>query len=274
MNPSTVLGMVGGVALLVAAVALSTADIRVFLNLPGLVLVLGGTLAATLMSYPLKEVARVFKVIFIVLRNERLYERSDIDELVRVARLWYGGQIREIEKVLRNVRSPFLRTGLQLVVDGTPIEDIVELLRWRIARLRARERTEAQMFRSMAAFAPAFGMVGTLLGLVNMLQSIGGGGFEQIGMHLALALITTFYGIILANLLFKPIAIKFEHRTEQRVAVLNMALEGVVMISRHRSPTYIRETLRSFMARHEDEVAGAPSADPAPARGGEREREG
>lgn len=264
MNASTVLGMIGGIALLAGSLLLTASEPAVFLNWPGLLLVLGGTVAATLLSYPLREVLRVFKVFAIVLRTERTYEKEDVDEIAEIARLWQSGQIKKIEDALPTIHSPFLRTGLQLIIDGTPLDDILELLRWRIQRLEAKEHAEAQVFRSMASYAPAFGMLGTLLGLVNMLHGMAGDNFDNVGKNLAVALITTFYGIILANLLFKPIATKLEQRTQQRVAVLNMVLEGIVLVSERRSPTFVRETLYSFIAHHDDEVHGRGKPAPTP----------
>ena len=261
MNPSTVIGMLGGVALLVISVIATAKDASVFVNLPGLLIVLGGTVAATLMSFPLREVLRVFKVFVIVLRNERLYEIGDIDEIVGIAQLLYQNRVLQAEDVITNLRNPFLRSGLQLVVDGVPVEDILNLLQWRITRLKAREHAEAQVYRVMGGYAPAFGMVGTLLGLVNMLYDMGGDDFGSIGVNMAVALITTFYGIVLANLIFKPIAVKLERRTEQRVALLSMVMEGVVLISEKRTPSFIRETLFSFIAQYKDEVRGAAEVD-------------
>jgi chemotaxis protein MotA len=194
--------MVGGVALLVISIIATAKDASIFINLPGLLIVLGGTLAATLMSFPLKEVLRVFRVFrvfIIVLRNERSYEKGDIDEIVGIAMLLYQNKVLQAEDVIANLGNPFLRTGLQLVVDGVPVEDILNLLQWRITRLKAREHAEAQVYRVMGGYAPAFGMVGTLLGLVNMLYDMGGDSFGSIGVNMAVALITTFYGIVLSK---------------------------------------------------------------------------
>jgi chemotaxis protein MotA len=254
MNPATVLGMIGGIFLLTVTVALTAKDYSVFWNLPGLAIVLGGTVAATLVSYPLHEVLRVFRVFIIVLRHERYYAKEDMEEIVAVSRQWFKGNLAAIESRLDEIRNPYLRMGIQLVIDDTPLDDILTLLQWRMTRLRAKETAEAQVFRTMAMYAPAFGMLGTLVGLINMLFGMEGSDFERIGVNLGIALITTFYGIILANLVFKPIAIKMERRTEQRVMLMNMVLEGITLMSKGRSPAYIRETLKSFMARYEDEI--------------------
>ncbi|MGM0593754.1 MAG: motility protein A [Pseudomonadota bacterium] len=254
MNPSTLLGMLGGITLVVVAVILTAQDSAAFLNLPGLAVVLGGTLAATLLAYPLKEVLRVFRTFAVVLRNEKLYADQDMKELVSVARFWFKGDLASIENQLAKLHNPFLKTGVQMIIDETPADEIAELMQWRIARLKAAEAAEAHVYRTMAMFAPAFGMLGTLIGLINMLHGMEGSDFERIGVNMGLALLTTLYGVALANLLFKPIAIKFERRTEQRVVLMNVILEGVLLMARGHTPAYIREFLRTFIANYADEL--------------------
>ena len=254
MNPSTLIGMISGILLVALSIFLTAQDASAFLNLPGLAVVLGGTLAATLLSYPLKEVFRVLKTFLVVLRNERLYAEDDQRELVLVARHWFHGDIQAIESELENIKNPFLRTGVELIIDNTPANEIAELLEWRIFKLKTRESAEAQIYRSMAMFAPAFGMLGTLIGLINMLHGMDGAEFERIGINMGLALLTTLYGVALANILLKPIAIKFERRTEQRVILMNMIMEGVLLLSRGHTPAYIREYLHTFFAHYEDEL--------------------
>ncbi|MFW6191819.1 MAG: motility protein A [Thiohalospira sp.] len=254
MNPTTLLGMLGGVALLVAAIYTTAEDVTAFVNVPGLFIVVGGTLAATLISYPFKEVVRVFHVVIIVLRNERLYTQDDLEEIIEVSRLWFGGDILATEEEMETIKNPFLRTGIQLLVDRVPLEDVQELMEWRMQRLKAREGAEAQLFRSMAAYAPAFGMLGTLIGLVNMLKGMSGGDIAYIGQGMAVALLTTFYGILLANLFFKPIAVKFERRTEQRVMLMNLVMEGIGLIGQQRSPAFVKAYLENFIAHYEDEL--------------------
>jgi chemotaxis protein MotA len=254
MNPSTLIGMVASVFLLAVVLVFAADNPLLFIDLPGLGIVLFGTLAATFLSYPLQEVVRVFKLFGTVIRNERLYTQKDIEELVDISRLWIRDDPVAVEKALKRITNPFLRTGVQLVIERTPEEDILDLLQWRISRLRAQEAAEAQLFRVMASYAPAFGMIGTLVGLVNMMDILGTGNMVVIGGHLAVALMTTFYGILLANLVFKPVAVKLERRTEQRVVLMNMVMQGIAMMTAKRSPSLMRETLKSFVAHYEDEI--------------------
>lgn len=246
--------MVTGILLLATVLLFSAADPLIFINLPGIGIVFFGTMAATFISYPMREVLRIVGLLGTVLRNERLYASKDIEELVRISRLWIDGNLQAVEQALEDVANPFLKTGLQLVVDLTPEDDITDLLQWRIARLRTKERAEAQLFRAMANYAPAFGMVGTLVGLINLMFLLGDGDITAIGQQMAIALMTTFYGVLLANMVFKPVAVKLERRTEERVALMNMVLQGISMMSHKRSPALMRETLKSFMAHYKDEI--------------------
>ena len=254
MNPSTFIGIVASILLLSVVLFFSTENPSLFIDLPGLGIVLVGTLAATFISYPLKEVMRIFGLMGTVMRYEKLHAQQDIDELVSISRLWMTGDIQKVDKALERVSNPFLKTGVQLIIDMTPERDIMELLRWRIARLRAREHAQAQLFRTMAGYSPAFGMIGTLVGLVNLMFMLGDGDMTAVGQQMALALMTTFYGILLANLVFKPIAVKLERRTDERIALMNMIMQGLSMMSQKRTPAFMRETLRTFIADFDDEL--------------------
>src|SRR5690606_5031451 len=163
MNPSTLIGVVAGTLLLAIVLIFSAEDPLLFIDLPGLGIVLVGTAAATFIAYPLREVVRVFGLIRSVVRNEKLYIDKDLEDLVNISRIWMQWNIRAVEESLERVSNPFLRSGVQLVIDNVPEEDILDLLQWRIARMKAREHAEAQLFRVMAGFAPAFGMLGTLV---------------------------------------------------------------------------------------------------------------
>jgi chemotaxis protein MotA len=254
MNLSTLIGVAVGVVTLIVAVTFSGTAPALFINIPGLIVVLGGTCAALFISVPLREIKRVFPLVRTVFRDDRVDSEKDIEELVTMTKLWMKDDVRNVEQELKKVSNPFLRTGVQLIIDHTREDEIVELLQWRIARLRARERAEAHMFRLMAAFAPAFGMLGSLVGLINLMSMLNTGSMGAIGQQLAVGLMTTFYGILLGNLICKPIAIKLERRTEHRIERMNMVLQGISMMCHKRGPAVMRATLNSFMLHVEDEI--------------------
>jgi len=251
-NPSTLIGLGIGALLLALCVGVYAPMPSHYLNLPGLAIVLGGTLAATFIAYPLREIQRILPLLRTVFSNERSTDQHDIDELVDVARLWMQDDVRKAEQALDTIANSFLRTGVQLVINQTPENQTIELLHWRIARLRAREHAQAQMFRVMAGFAPAFGMLGTVIGLINMMDLLKSGDMSMIGPQMAVALMTTLYGLLLANLAFKPVAIKLERRTDQRIVVMNMILQGISMMYQKRGPAVMRETLLSFLEQDDE----------------------
>lgn len=261
MNLSTLLGFGLGLLLISLAVLFTANRPGDYLSTAGVLIVLGGTFAATLVAYPMAEVRRMLRSLLRAMHEEKLDSGHAIDELVEIAKHWNRGDAREVENLLQNSRNGFLRTGVQLLIDKAPPEDVLTLLHWRINRMKAKERAEAQIFRSMAAFAPAFGMVGTLLGLINMMQIMAARDLLEIGTNMALALVTTFYGLLLANLVFKPIAIKLERATEQRVMLMTMVLEGVSLLSQRRGPAVLRETLQSFIQHYDNELDTAPLTD-------------
>ncbi len=248
MNKSTIFGFLGGVALLVGMIILSPESAGVFLNIPGLIVVIGGTLAATLISRPVSEVRTLLRKIPQLFRAEESTIDSDIGQLLQFAERYRYSSPRAAERALSAVSNPFLSTGLRQTVEGSSPEDLTKSLQWRIAGVRSQENAQTQILYSMAAFAPAFGMLGTLFGLVHMLSGIGESGLNEIGGTMAFAMLTTVYGIVASNLVFKPLAIKLERQTSQHLMEMTALMEGILQVNEKRHPTLIRETLESYYA--------------------------
>ncbi len=254
MNYSTVIGIVMSLLLLSFIFIFQAHDPLLFINPAGLAIVIGGTITALFISYPLRDIKHAFKSLKTILFYESLNPRKEADEIIAVSRMWFSRDSLAVENEMDKINNPYLKTGFQLVVDKTPTEDILSLLKWRIARLRSKEKTAADVFKAMSYFAPAFGMIGTLIGLINMLHIIEAKDISLITLNMGIALITTFYGLILANLVFNPIAIKLERRTEQRVMIMSMVMEGIILMTDRRSPSFIRETLNSFLMNHDNDL--------------------
>jgi len=254
INYSTALGIVFSILLLLFIVFFAANNPITFLNIPGFIIVVVGTIAAVFLSYPLRDIKQGIKSIKLIFFYESLNPQKEADEIIRVAKLWFQRDSVAIENVIDSIHNPYLKTGFQLIVDKTPVDDILALLKWRIARLRAKEKAESNIFYSLASYAPAFGMLGTLIGLINMLEVIEMKDIAAITSNMAVALITTFYGLMLANLVFNPIAVKLERRTEQRIMIMSMVMEGITLIAERRTPSFVRETLHSFIANYDNEL--------------------
>jgi len=254
INYTTALGIILSIGLLYFISSFTANGSNSFINYPGLIIVAGGTLAAVFLSYSLHDIKQAIKSFRLIFLYESLNPQQEADEIIAVSKMWFKHDTKGIEDVIDNINNPYLKTSFQLIVDNTPLDDILALLRWRILRMRAKEKAEANIFHSMAAFSPAFGMLGTLVGLISMLQLMDMKDLTVIMPNMAVALTTTFYGLMLANLVFNPIAIKLERRTEQRVMIMGMVMEGVTLIADGRSPAFIDVTLNSFIAQYDNEL--------------------
>lgn len=255
MKRSFVLNYLIGFAFIGLAVLLSAQDPALFFNLTGLLIVVGGSVAALLASYPVKEIKRAGKMAKALLDEAPIDEVQEVEEIVQFARLWSRNDIRAMEKRLEATPNKFLYTGIQMLIAKVPLTDVTSTLGWRIKRLKVREQADARVFHSLASFAPAFGMLGTLIGLVNMMLVMESKSTEALGFNWAVALVTTFYGLLLANLVFKPVATKLERRTEKRLLLMTMVLEGINLMGMRRGPAFIRENLLSFITQYDNELA-------------------
>ncbi|KAF0190941.1 MAG: chemotaxis protein MotA [Gammaproteobacteria bacterium] len=247
---SALIGLLGGVLVLATMAMASHQDLLGLFNLPGLVMVLGGTLAATLVSRPMKDVITALRALRALLRDENPGLTGEIGHLLNIAHWYRDGNLRAAEQAIEQVSNPLLRAGAQLVIDREPIQDIVKLLQWRVIGARTRDLNNAQILRTMAMFAPAFGMLGTLFGLIQMLAILGASGLSEIGATMSFALITTLYGLLLANMVFKPLAMKMEQRIEHQTMLMNFIIEGILLLHDRRHPTVIKEALTTYMQQH------------------------
>jgi chemotaxis protein MotA len=196
-------------------------------------------------------VKQVFREIPGLFRRADDHTPRDILQLLKFARNYRYGSVRAAEREIAAMHSDFLKTSLQRVVDGDAPEQVLKAMQWRITAQRNYAQGKIQILHSMSVFAPAFGMLGTLFGLVHMLAGLGNSGLEEIGGSMAFAMMTTVYGIILANLVFKPLAIKMERRLMQRLLHLNALKEGIIQISQKQHPALIKDALEAFYGQHE-----------------------
>jgi chemotaxis protein MotA len=255
MNQSRIIGLLAGCVLFVGILIMASDHIGAFFNIPGLIVVIGGTLAATFISRPVADVQRVLRRLPALFKAPPDTFERDAAQLLQFATRYRHGSLSVAERELAGIANPFLYTGLRRVVDRGPLEDLSKSLQYRISAVRAREQGQVQILYTMSTFAPAFGMLGTLFGLVHMLSGLGSSGLEEIGGTMAFAMITTVYGIIASNLLFKPLAIKMERHTAQRLVQMTALMEGVLQVHGKRHPMLIRETLESFFTRQPEPVA-------------------
>lgn len=226
-----------------------------YYNPEGLGIVLGGVVAVALLAFRGDEIRGALAALVNIFREQDSIA-ADVRELQDVARLLHEKKIQAADERAQKVAHPLLRLGLQMVVDGQSMDELLQVMTWRIQKQMELETSESRFFRTLAAFSPAFGLLGTLSGMVGMLKHLGEGDIGLIGSSMAVAMLATLYGLILANLIFKPIAIKLEQRTVRRVAMLNVLMEGVVLTYLGRSPSALEDSLSHYLRDARDEVRG------------------
>lgn len=247
MNKSTLLGIVLGIGLVAGAIYLETDEWLIFYNLAGILIVVGGTAAASFLSYPFGDVMGVFRSFFVVLRKEPPRVEDYIQQIMDlVLKARKGGRLA-LEKEVSGIKNFFLADGIQMMADGYSMREIDEILKERVNFKAERERKEADILTTMSKYAPAFGMIGTLIGLIVLLSNMTLESMDNIGSGMAVALITTFYGIILANLIFKPIAVKLYTRTEEEVLLMEMIIDSIKMINEGWHPAKVQDYMNSFI---------------------------
>lgn len=246
MNIATIIGIITGIAILCGATWFATDSVEVFINLPGFAIVVGGTVAATFICYPLREVMRVFGVFMTALGAEELPTANYIKELVNLSKQVSARGEGHLEKNLKNIENEFLRDGLQMLVDGYSQEELREILDNRIQQSYEQEFAAAGIYRTMARLSPAFGIIGTLIGLIAMMQTMGED-IAGIGPAMATALTTTLYGALFANMFFTPIAIKVEKRVEERAILMSVIRDGILFIKDKTPAPIVRDKLTGYL---------------------------
>lgn len=217
-----------------------------FIDVPSLLIVVGGTLAAVLINYPLENLKGLVNITKKVFMNKGQRPQEVISVLVLFAEKARREGLLALESEAQQVDDDFLQKGIQLVVDGTDPELVRSILETELSFLEDRHAAGYSMYEAAGALAPAFGMIGTLIGLINMLVNLSDP--SAIGPGMAVALITTFYGALLANLFFIPMAGKLKVRSEEEVLIKQIMIEGILSVQAGENPRIVEEKMKAFLA--------------------------
>jgi chemotaxis protein MotA len=244
LDLGTLIGIVLGFVLIIVSILLG-GSLGSFFDLPSLMIVLGGTIAATLVAYPLPKVKEIIKLTQIAFKQRPNNPNDMIDNIIELANKARKEGLLALEESSGNLEDDFIKKGIMLVVDGTDPELVRTLLETELAFLEERHKGGQGLFETMGSLCPAFGMVGTLIGLINMLQKLDDP--SSIGPSMAVALITTFYGSLFANLIFIPIANKLKLKSREETLEKEIVVEGLLSIQAGENPRIIEEKLKAFL---------------------------
>lgn len=244
MDLSTIIGIVSGVVLIVISILLG-GSLLAFYDSASVMIVVGGTIASTLVAYPVPQVKDIMKLTQKTFANRDSNPGKIINDIIVLANKARKEGLLSLEEATEALDDEFLKKGLMLVVDGTDPELVRNLLETELDFIEQRHKAGQGLFEFMATAAPGFGMIGTLIGLINMLGSLDDP--TTIGPAMAVALITTLYGSLIANMLFGPMAVKLKVKSGEEILEREIMVEGLLSIQAGENPRIIEEKLKAFL---------------------------
>ena len=251
MSLATIFGVLGALGLFFGAIIINTSNYFLFISGSSFMMVVGGTLASTFISYEPRYVLLSLKLIWRIIFSPKVGRNVLKSEVGRIIRWAYpvqknGVPALEAEAMRASRGDKFLRFGVEMVVSGYSGDEVREIMTNTIETTYGRNTVQVDILKGMASAAPAFGMIGTLVGLIIMLDNMGGDP-SALGSGLAVALLTTLYGVMFARIFFLPTATKVLQR-EQIVKFRNyLIVEGLALLADKKSPRYIQDKMNSYL---------------------------
>ena len=256
----TLIGLLAGLGIILIGIIQSGGKLYWFFNFNSLLIVLGGTFAATMVNLPLRAVGNIFNVLQNVFRGEDYDYIGIIEEIVQKAQKARKDGLLSLEADLPTMRDGFFKNGIELAINERESSRLRTFLNLEMNNISSRHVAGQEMFLYMASYAPAFGMLGTVLGLIIMMNNFSSGGdgmeitasydvaerFADLLSGMGLALITTFYGVFMANMIFLPIGGKLKRRSENEMMLKSIVVEGIISIHARAHPILIKEKLMTF----------------------------
>ena len=235
-----------GIGLVLGSIAVGSGGLMPFVNVPALMITVGGAFSALLINFPLRSVLGVVGIVKHCFLTKLPSAQETIDQFGELGTTARRDGLLAMENSLADISDAFLVRGLEMVIGGTSKEDIESVLETEIAYLEERHQTGKKILDALAAAAPAFGMIGTLIGLVQMLRTLDDP--SQIGGGMATALLTTLYGAMLANMFCIPLAGKLEQRSKEEVLIRELMMMGIISLVEGQAPRVIQERLMAFVS--------------------------
>ena len=255
----TLIGLLAGVAIITMGIIAGGGNIYWFMNINSLLIVVGGTFSATMVNLPLKAVSNIFNILKNVFKGEDYNYNGVIEEIVQKATKARKDGLLSLEADLSKMRDGFFKNGIELAINERDAKRLRTFLNLEMNNIHSRHIAGQELFLYMASYAPAFGMLGTVLGLIIMMNNFASGDnqadisfsvaerFAELLAGMGLALITTFYGVFFANMIFLPIGGKLKRRSENEMMLKNIVVEGIISIHAREHPMLIREKLMTFV---------------------------
>jgi len=247
MDIGTLIGIIVGAGLVVATIfhAEGVAGFKPFLNFEAAFIVLGGTICALLVNYPISQVFGLFKVLKKVMSNDGEETSQMVTTFVNFAKKGRTEGFLALEGDVKLLKNDFMKRGVQLVIDGSDQEFIRNMMETELGFIRERHQVGQEIFNSLGTYSPAFGIIGTVLGMVLMLNSISN--VEEVPSKMALCLAAAFFGLGSGYMFFLPMAGKLRRRSEEELLVKEIIIRGVLLLQSGVSPSIMEANLKAYL---------------------------
>lgn len=257
MDIATIAGLALGIIFFVLSVVLDggVAGLASFWNAPSVMITIGGAIASVMIVHPMDKFINALKAVSKVFQNEVMDEGAIIRNIIDLSNVARKEGLLALEEAADSIEDPFLKKGIMLVVDGTDPGLVRDILETELIFIGSRHKEVANFWDKMGEMAPAWGMIGTLIGLVNMLGNLSDP--DAIGPAMAVALLTTMYGSLMANLFCAPFAAKLGIKSGQEMLLKEVMIEGLLAIQAGENPRVIEEKLKSFLSPALREALGS-----------------
>jgi chemotaxis protein MotA len=216
-----------------------------FMNAEAFLIVLGGTCCALLVNYPLSQVFGLFKVLKKVMRNAATDHQDIVTTFVRLAKKARTDGFLALEEDVKNTKDDFLKRGVQLVIDGADKEFIQNMMETELGFIRERHKVGQEIFNSLGTYAPAFGIIGTILGMIMMMSTLDD--VAQVPRRMALCLSAAFFGLGAGYLIFLPMAGKLKRRSEEELLIKEIVIRGILLLQTGVAPSLMESNLKAYL---------------------------
>jgi chemotaxis protein MotA len=245
---STLIGLGIGVGALIVGFMIEGGNLLAFIHPSAILIIIGGTIGATMVSFGLKEVLRIPKLFMDTMRPAKRITPGFADILIEYAEKSRRDGILSLEEVVDNLEDKFLKKGMQLVIDGCDPDTIISMLENDIYVFETKKKEEAAIFDEAGGFSPTFGIIGTVMGLILVLERVGGDP-TTLGPAIAVAFVATFWGISLANLLWLPIRNKLKGKIKEEKMFMELVMIAVLSIQNGENPTVLRRKIENYFGK-------------------------
>lgn len=245
---SHLFGFILAIVLLRTGMHVLKMDTSYYFDTVAFIIVFGGTACAAIITYPIKDLGKMIKAFVRIAKKEPEENEKTVPQIIKLAASAHKNKKALVDAADDKTINPFLRDGLELILAGFSKEDLLYIMQERIIRDREREESYGALLRTISKYPPAFGLVGTVLGLVSVMRAVSqGADAGAIGLEMALALVATFYGLILTNFVLVPMSENLFNKSQTNMNHRELMLEGLTMIYDRRSPMVAQEMLNSFL---------------------------